>query len=195
MVPHVVTRLYLSPWGCAISLIQFARSYTPIYCKGTMFRRGTHLITVISPNCYAISRWNVIIWWNLKACQCEGRSKWNEYLGANAMAIEYLTRNMTTKAQTFNSIQMSMPIPVYGFAKSSGHKYWNWYQVPPFPQLYSSSGNGRRKPVAYRLKILLFFLLVVKDNFLNRQNKFFCKLQIWSPNEIKAIDYGTVKVA
>ena len=83
MVPHVVTRLYLSPWGCAISLIQFARSYTPIYCKGTMFRRGTHLITVISPNCYAISLWNVIIWWNLKACQCEGRSKRNEYATRN----------------------------------------------------------------------------------------------------------------
>ena len=79
MVPHVVTRLYLSPWGCAISLIQFAPCSTPIYCKGTMFRRGTptllrSLVQIVTP-----SLWNVIIWWNLislcKACQCEERRK------------------------------------------------------------------------------------------------------------------------
>ena len=52
-----------------------------------------------------------------KACQCEERSKRNEYVTRNiwepkciAMATEYVTRNMTTKAQTFNSIQRSIPV-------------------------------------------------------------------------------------
>ena len=38
----VVTRLYLSPSGCAISLIQFGQCYTPIYCTGTMLRRAPY---------------------------------------------------------------------------------------------------------------------------------------------------------
>ena len=80
---------------------------------GTLLRS---LVQIVTP-----SRWNVIIWWNLisfcKARQCEERrnkvaleatgmmNMLQEIFGVNSQWYEYVTRNMTTKAHKFHSIQ------------------------------------------------------------------------------------------
>ena len=65
------------------------------------------LVQIVTPSC-----WNVIIWWSLisfcKASQWNGMNMLQEIF--ESQRNEYVTRNMKTKSQTFDSIQRCIAV-------------------------------------------------------------------------------------